>query len=267
MSKNHKPAVKIFGRTPTHFKLSQVVSNSGEPMVSRRVLVILCASCLVFSLAAGADPWKDESGHGRHGEKHHKHKHRHKHRNKHAEYGPPPWAPAHGYRGKHYDHDYEEEPAQVRYESPQVEFVLASQKIGIDTGNCNREAVGAVMGGVIGGVIGNQAAGRDKRTIGTIAGSLIGLVVGKEIGRSMDNADAQCTNQALERAPDGQAITWDNPNTGHRYSVTPYETYRQDDGRYCRKYRAAVNAGSNTKYYGETACRTVDGVWERLPPS
>jgi surface antigen len=239
----------------------------GETMVLRSVLVLWFAGSMVLSVAASADPRKDESGHGYHANKDHKNKHQ----NKHAAYGPPPWAPAHGYRGKHRENDRHGQPDTVWYDSPQVEFLLASQKIGIDTGKCNREVVGAVMGGVIGGVIGNKVSHRSDRTssdrtIGTIAGSLIGVVVGKEIGRNMDNADAQCTNQALERAPNGQSVTWDNPETGHRYSVIPYETYRQDDGRYCRKYRAAINASSNTtKYYADTACRSDDGVWETLP--
>ena len=229
----------------------------------RSVLVVLCAVCIMLSFPAGADPWKDESDHGYYGNKHYNNKHL----NQHAEAGPPPWAPAQGYRHKQGDNDHEDEPPKVWYDSPQVEFLLASQKIGINTGKCSREVVGAIVGGVIGGLIGNKVSGQDNRTIGTIAGSLIGVVVGKEIGRDMDNADAQCTSQALERAPDGQAITWDNPTTGNRYSVIPYETYRQEDGRYCRKYRVAVNAGSSTKYYGDTACRTGAGVWETLPSS
>jgi surface antigen len=234
----------------------------GESMVLRSVLVILCTGSMVFGVPASADPWKDESGHGYHANKHHKNKHR----NKHAKQGPPPWAPAHGYRGKQRDNDYQNESAKAWYDSPQVEFLLTSQKIGIDSGNCNREVVGAVMGGVIGGVIGNKVSSRDNKTIGTVTGLLIGVVAGKEIGRNMDNADAQCTNEALERAPNGKAVTWDNPDTGHRYSVTPYETYRQEDGRYCRKYRAAINAGTNTtKYYADTACRTDEGMWETLP--
>lgn len=233
-------------------------------MVSRSVLVILSVGSMILSVFASADPWKDESGHGYHANTYHKHKHR----NKHAGYGPPPWAPAHGYRNKQGNSDHQDVQKTVWYDSPQVEFLLTSEKIGIATGNCNREVIGAVMGGVIGGTIGNKASNQGAKTIGTIAGSLIGAVVGKEIGRNMDGSDAQCANQALERSPDSKAVTWDNPDTGHRYSIIPYQTYQQDDGRYCRKYRAAINDGSNTtKYYVDTACRNDDGVWEKLPPS
>lgn len=248
-------------------------------MKLRRVMVFLCACGLAFSFSVSAAPWHDDSGPGYNSNKPHKHKHKKgksRDNGRYAEKGPPPWAPAHGYRRKQQEDGYREEHREIvvhtevrdddryrEHESPEVEFEMASQKIGISSGTCNREAIGAVMGGIIGGVIGNKTASGDKKTLATIAGSLIGVVVGKEIGRKMDNEDAHCTNQALERAQDGQTIAWENPETGQQYSVTPYETYQQDDGRYCRKYRAVVEGDSRTKRYGETACRTDDGVWEK----
>ena len=234
-----------------------------------------------------ADPWKDESGHGYQKNKHYKQKHKEKHKNKQkreyeyeVEYkveghdqGPPPWAPAHGYRRKHH-HDHErteiivnvptqQEDRYVEHDSPHVEFGLASQKIGITSGTCNRETIGAVMGGIVGGVIGNKTSSDKNKTIGTLAGAVIGVVLGKELGRSMDKTDAQCTGQALERARDGQAVVWNNPETGHNYSVTPYKTYQQKDGRYCRKYNATIKDGGKAQQYAEIACRNQDGVWER----
>ena len=49
--------------------------------------------------------------------------------------GPPPWAPAHGWRRKHARH-YEAGP------------VIAD--LGIEVGRCNRDVIGAVIGGAIG---------------------------------------------------------------------------------------------------------------------
>ena len=135
--------------------------------------------------------------------------------------------------------------------------------IGIDNGTCNREKVGAVMGGLIGGIVGNKTSSRSKKTLGTLAGTLFGAIIGKEIGRNMDDADAGCTNQVLERAKDGQAIAWKNPNNQSRYSVTPYKTYQQNDGRYCRQYKTTVQASNGEKTYDETACRNDNGVWEK----
>ena len=60
--------------------------------------------------------------------------------------GPPPWAPAHGWRRKH-AHYYEHAP------------VYAVPDLGIELGRCNRDVIGAVIGGVAGGVIGSQLAG------------------------------------------------------------------------------------------------------------
>jgi surface antigen len=225
-------------------------------MVLRCILVMLCAASAVLILPVSADPWKDESGHGYYKKKHHKNKHR----NRYTGHRLPPWAAVRVSLNNQLDFDREDEPEEA--EVPKVEFLLASKQIGIFSGECNREAVAALMGG--GGVIGNSASNRDNRTVSTIAGSLISVVLGKEISRNMDIADAQCANHVLERAQDGQAVTWNNPNTGNRYSIIPYQSYQQDDGRYCRKYRAAVNAGSNTKYFGRTACRTDDGIWERF---
>lgn len=249
-------------------------------MTVRRILAAMVIGVMAFGTAVHADSWKNESRHGYHKSKHHKKKHRiTSEREYEVEYemgddyrGPPPWAPAHGYRRKHHERESSqvivqvpiaEEPRYKEHAGPEVEFEIASQKIGITAGTCDREAVGAVMGGVVGGIIGNKTASRENKTIGTIAGALIGVVLGKELGRRMDKADAQCTSQVLERARDGQAVVWDNPETGHHYSVTPYQTYQQDDGSYCRKYTTTVKDGSNEKRYKETACRSESGMWER----
>lgn len=247
--------------------------NSNYIMLAWFLISIVLASPVV------ADPWKDESGHGYQKNGHYKQKHKKKNKHK-REYevqnnyqGPPPWAPAHGYRRKQHDNGertevvvnvpVHEDDRYIKHDSPHVEFELASQKIGIVTGTCNRETIGAVMGGIVGGVIGNKASSRDNKTLGTLAGALVGVVLGKELGRSMDKEDTQCTGQALERARDGQTVVWDNPETGQRYSVTPYRTFQKNDGRYCRNYNASVKDDSNESLYKETACRNEAGVWEK----
>ena len=66
-------------------------------MVFRSILVMFCVGGLALSLAASADPGKDQSGNGYHEYVFYKYKHQKKRANQ----GPPPWAPAHGYRDKH----------------------------------------------------------------------------------------------------------------------------------------------------------------------
>jgi len=230
---------------------------------------------LVAALPASADPWKHESGNGYHrkGEKHghnREHRDRHEHtahydehyryRGYRAQGGPPPWAPAHGYRRK--ANDDTRGGRYARRDADEVGFETASDKIGIPSGHCNRQVIGTVLGGIVGGVIGNNVSSEENKRLGTVAGAIVGAVIGNKIGRNMDNTDGRCTNQALERAPDGQVVAWKNPETGYRYSVTPYKTYRRDDGRYCRDYKFTA-AKRDTRKYRETACRSDNGVWEK----
>jgi len=169
---------------------------------------------------------------------------------------PPPWAPAHGYRNKYPDH-YEQPlllPWQGRnYASPYIR-----------DGRCDRDTLGAVLGGVVGGVAGSQIGKGSGRTAATIAGTVIGILVGRSIGRSMNASDQQCTGQVLEYAPDQTSVYWRNPDNGTGYSVTPIDTWRNQDGRYCREYRTrAMIGGRSEQVYGR-ACRQADGSWVPL---
>jgi len=255
-------------------------------MILRTLPIFIIAAGMLAAIPAAADPpWQDDSGYGyrQEGESHH-HKYRHRHRDD-RDYdsedddedggyrdraGPPPWAPAHGYRRKHH-HEHSDTvvivnpPPERIYDDRQnaaVDFRTTSDEIGISSGQCNRQVVGTVVGGIVGGVVGKNLANHRDKQLGTVAGVLIGAIVGNQIGRNMDNADANCTNQALERAPDGQVVRWRNPDTGYQYAVTPRKTYQRDDGRYCRDFTTIVKSGK-TNQYRQTACRSDQGVWEK----
>lgn len=211
------------------------------------------AVVLVFAGTVGADPWKDESGYTRYeAPKGFQHG------------GPPPWAPAHGYRAKHKSkHRHRGHAPEYEEEFDDHEHDLA-EAFGILSGTCNREAIGAVIGGVVGGVAGSRVGKGDGKTAATIAGTVIGVIVGGRVGRAMDEGDEQCTGQVLELAADWQAVAWWNPGTATRYRVTPTKTYRAD-GRYCRDYqviRATPDRGSDQT--SGTACRNQDGTWQML---
>jgi hypothetical protein len=121
--------------------------------------------------------------------------------------GPPPWAPAHGWRRKH---AYYHEHAPV--------YVIPD--LGIELGRCNRDVIGAVIGGVAGGVVGSQLGRGSERTVATLGGTIVGVLIGGVIGRSMDEADQACVAQILEQAPAQHAIAWSNPDGG-QYRVVP----------------------------------------------
>lgn len=167
---------------------------------------------------------------------------------------PPSWAPAHGYRNKHKGHDDEHE-----HEHEHGSVVAAD--IGISTGTCNREAVGAVLGGVVGGVVGSRI-GKDQgnKEVGLVLGAIVGAVVGQSIGKQMDDADKQCTVQVLEQARNGQTVIWTNPQIGVEYRLTPVATYERSTG-VCRKYVSQVIAGQKREKTEKMACRAADGTW------
>ena len=85
------------------------------------------------------------------------------------------------------------------------------------------------------------------------------------MGASLDKADKQAmqrtTSHALENNRSGTTSTWDNPDTGHRGSVTPTETYQSADGQYCREFTTSVTVEGKREKAKGTACRQPDGTW------
>ncbi len=213
----------------------------------KKYLLLAGAAVLILPLITqAAPPWKEGSGQG-HG------KNKHQISQKVSRGGPPPWAPAHGYRAKR---------GQGPYAEDSDVYVSVSHQIGIPDGTCNREAVGSILGGVVGGVIGSEVGRHnDNQALGTVAGTVIGVLVGRQIGRNMDRTDQQCTGQALERAENGQTITWRNPDTGVRFQVTPSGAFQQGD-RYCRDYKTRADNGGTVQNTSGTACRAADGTWQ-----
>lgn len=158
--------------------------------------------------------------------------------------GPPPWAPAHGYRRKR-------RRGAEAYHSP---FKIAA-------GRCDRDEIGKVLGGVAGGVVGSKIGKGDGKTVATIAGSVIGVIVGGAIGREMDRLDRACVGQVLEYAGSSKQVGWTNPDTGKRYQVRTGEIFQKADDRYCREYTTTSTIGGREVQRFGTACRQPDGAW------
>ena len=64
------------------------------------------------------------------------------------------------------------------------------------------------------------------------------------------------------KVPDGETVVWRNPDRGGTYQVTPAETYRRSDGRYCRDYVTEVLIDNRVEEAVGTACRQPDGSWK-----
>ncbi len=184
--------------------------------------------------------------------------------------GPPPWAPAHGWRRKHgggYDRDYAEYDDDYYVDERSgarvhVSNGAASIDVGIRDGHCNREQIGTVVGGLIGGAIGNRVGGSDNREVATVLGVVVGGVLGNRIGHSMDNNDRHCTGQTLEQAPDHQTVRWADGRGDGEYRVTPQRTY-EEGGRYCRDYITEYDGRNGVEREESSACRNEDGSWQK----
>jgi surface antigen len=175
--------------------------------------------------------------------------------------GPPPWAPAHGYRRKHkHKHEHHYDSHHHHHEYGQH---VAVPDVGIELGRCNRELIGGILGGVTGGVIGSRVGEGSNKTAVTIGGTIFGVLIGGAIGRSMDEADHACVAHTLEQAPPGHPVTWSDPD-GRQYRVVPLEAYEDHRGRTCRNYRTTASFGSRDQQLYGTACRDADGNWQQV---
>jgi len=211
--------------------------------------VMALAAAPVFADPPGGRGYdRDDSEHGyyEHGDRGRKH---HRHREERKEWhgfhgGPPPWAPAYGYRRGHDDDDH----------------YVATVPVNVQTGTCNRELIGQIVGGATGGLVGSQIGDGTGRLVAVAAGTVIGMIVGGEVGRSMDRTDKLCVDQALENAPDGTKIHWNDND--RQYTVTPQNTQQNADGQYCREYQTETQVGGKTQNMYGKACRQPDGSWK-----
>jgi surface antigen len=128
-----------------------------------------------------------------------------------------------------------------------------------------KQGVGALGGAVAGGVLGSQIGEGSGKLWATGAGALVGALLGSEIGKSLDSADRAAMSNANSRANTaklGEAVSWNNPQTGNSGTVTPIRDGTTKSGAYCREYQQTITvAGKTEKAYG-TACRGADGQWK-----
>ena len=234
----------------------------------------LVAVALAFSAPVQADPpWKSGPGHGRDGqyEKHGKKgKIKERHGNCKVTYkygsrgyeekwkcagpgnfqpGPPPWAPAHGYRNKGRD--------------------VYALPAGLTGGRCRADlldgpTVGGLIGAAAGGLAGSQFGKGNGQLAATALGTIVGFVIGQEAGRNLGRTEETCFSRTFEHIPDRETIAWQNPQQGAQYQVTPMRTAEADNGQYCREYQAKATVGGKVSETYGTACRQPDGSWKLM---
>lgn len=142
-------------------------------------------------------------------------------------------------------------------------LVITSLSLSMLLAGCaplSNEDVGTLSGGVVGGLIGSQFGSGSGQVAAAAGGVLLGAYLGGQIGKTMDRLDRLEMQRALETAPAGKAVVWNNPDSGIRYTVRPTRTYYQAQ-QPCREYTTtAIIGGKREQIYGR-ACRQADGAW------
>ncbi|MDX1916627.1 MAG: RT0821/Lpp0805 family surface protein [Rickettsiaceae bacterium] len=133
-------------------------------------------------------------------------------------------------------------------------------------GGMSKQSGGAILGAVTGGLVGSLFGKGEGKVLAIGAGAILGGLAGGAIGASLDEKDRMMADysakQALERAPSGQSVAWNNPDSGHSGYITPTRTFQKPSGQYCREYSHSVNIGGKEESAYGTACRKPDGAWE-----
>ena len=128
--------------------------------------------------------------------------------------------------------------------------------------NNPKTAIGGLGGAAFGGLIAAAAGGGGPAIAGAvIGGALLGGLVGNMLDERDKRLQAEAAQKALESAPSGQPVAWNNPDNGHSGTVTVTNTYQQS-GTYCREYQQTVTIGGKQENAYGTACRQPDGSWK-----
>ena len=129
----------------------------------------------------------------------------------------------------------------------------------------NKQTIGTLGGAVVGGVLGSNVGKGKGQLWATGAGALLGAFAGSSIGQSLDQADRMYHEQAVEKAysaPLNETINWNNPQSGHRGTVTAIRDGKQaSTGNLCRQYKQTIYIDGKSETANGTACQNSDGTW------
>jgi len=154
----------------------------------------------------------------------------------------------------------ENEMKTAMYIAAMVAAIITTSCAGVDL---NKGQQG-VLGGAAGGALLGQAIGRD--TEATLIGAAVGGLLGYVVGNEMDKYDRRELNRAYELGSSGQTSSWQNPDSGNYYQVTPQPAYvsAAAQNKPCRKAEILATINGRTEKTYTTACRNKSGQWELL---
>lgn len=172
---------------------------------------------------------------------------------------PPDHAPAYGQRHRHERHherDHGDRAGErIRYRGyTGVEY---AHDHGVSAGRCNTDVVLAAVGAAGGAYVGNRMGTPKNRVLTTVVGAVVGGVVGRAVGDALDDRDRACMGYALEMAPVGRPVRWQNPQSRVVYVMTPVRDLRAG----CREFEMATQRRAFHRGERVMACRDRRGTW------
>lgn len=126
--------------------------------------------------------------------------------------------------------------------------------------NPSKQEIGTLVGAGAGAYAGSQVGSGSGQLAAVAIGALLGGYLGGGIGQNMDELDRRRMNDALETAPTGKSVAWNNPDTGIRYKTTPTRTYKKAK-RPCREYTTEAVIDGRAEVIHGKACRDANGAW------
>ena len=148
-------------------------------------------------------------------------------------------------------------------------IIVAALSVALMGCQMNKQTSGGLLGAGLGAWGGSKIGGGKGQLAAVAGGAILGLFVGSSIGQSLDRIDQMSASRtmqtALERAPVGRAVSWQNPDRRRQTygSVTPTRTYQHHrTRRYCREYQQEITIGGRTERAYGKACRQPDGSWK-----
>ena len=128
-----------------------------------------------------------------------------------------------------------------------------------------KQTGGTLVGAGLGALAGSQIGSGSGQLAAVAIGTLLGAWLGSEVGASLDKADQlyaeKAAQNSLEYSPSGSTSNWQNPDSGHSGSFTPYAAYQSQDV-YCREFTQTITVEDKTEEATGTACRQEDGSWQ-----
>ena len=132
----------------------------------------------------------------------------------------------------------------------------------------NHESAGQIIGGITGAVVGSQIGKGSGQNVGIAVGAIAGSMIGGQIGAQMDEQDKMRQKIALKeatKAPIGQDITWYNPESEHRGSITAIKEGYNSQGHYCRGLSQVVVIDGQESHSYHRVCYLGDNKWYLAP--